>query len=103
MKNVVPAKVDEYLELGRPVLATRLPGMLAELRDVESMIWVDGPEEALEALAARLAGVPDSRAYLRELGRGARAYAERRESWATVTGRFRAVLGEGLHEGRTKP
>jgi hypothetical protein len=72
--------------------------MLAELRDVESMIWVDGPEEALEVLAARLAGLPDARTYLRELGLAARAYAERRESWATVTGRFRAVLEEGRTE-----
>jgi glycosyltransferase involved in cell wall biosynthesis len=94
MRNVVPAKVDEYLELGRPVVATRMPGMLAELRDVPSMIWVDGPEAALEALAARLAGQPDPRAYLRELGLASRGYAEQRESWATVTDRFRAVLEE---------
>ena len=99
MLNVVPAKVDEYLELGRPVLATPMPGMLAELGDVPSLIWVDGPEAALEALEARLAGRPDARAYLRELGEGARAYAGRRESWATVTERFRAVL----EEGRTTP
>ena len=31
MRYVVPSKVDEYLELGRPVVATRLPGLLAEL------------------------------------------------------------------------
>jgi glycosyltransferase involved in cell wall biosynthesis len=94
MRNVVPAKVDEYLELGRPVLATRMPGMLVELGDVDSMIWVDGPDEALDALEARLSGAPDPRAYLRELGAAARPYVERRESWPTVTSRFRAVLEE---------
>jgi len=98
MRNVVPAKVDEYLELGRPVVATAMPGMLAELRDVESMVWVAGPEEALEALAARLAGKPDPRAYLHALGTKARAYGNRRESWATVTERFRAVLEEARGE-----
>jgi len=98
MRNVVPAKVDEYLELGRPVIATGLPGMLAELRDVPSMIWVDGPDEALEVLAARLAGQPDARAYLRGLGLESRAYADQRESWATVTERFRGVLEESRGE-----
>lgn len=94
MKNVVPAKVDEYLELGKPVLATRLPGMLLELEDLSSMIWVDGPDDALETLRAALEGKRDARAHLRQLGAAARDYAQRRETWPIVTQRFRAALEE---------
>lgn len=95
MRNVVPAKVDEYLEVGRPVLATRLPGMLAELGDLQSMIWVDGPQDALETLDGLVQGQGDRRAFLRQLGTFARDYAKQRETWAQVTARFRAALTEG--------
>jgi glycosyltransferase involved in cell wall biosynthesis len=108
MRYVVPSKVDEYLELGRPVVATRLPGLLAELGAVESMVWVDGPEETLDALDSLLADQPDPRSHLRALGASARAYGQQRETWETVTARFRAVLAdtvsayssaEGRHRG----
>lgn len=92
MRYVVPSKVDEYLELGRPVLATRLPGMLAELGQVASMIWIDRPGDAFAALAEVVADGPESRGKLAELGEAARAYGQQRESWDTVTARFRAVL-----------
>ena len=94
MRYVVPSKVDEYLEVGRPVLATRLPGLLAELGEVPSMIWIDGPSFALEGLAAALEGHSDRRGRLRDLGEEVRAYGRTRESWETVTARFRAVLAE---------
>jgi glycosyltransferase involved in cell wall biosynthesis len=94
MRYIVPAKVDEYLEVGRPVVASRLPGMLEELADQPSIIWIDGPSAALDAIAAVVAGRPDPRAYLRELGAAAREYGRGRESWSVVTSRFRAVLEE---------
>lgn len=94
MERVVPAKVDEYLELGLPVVATRLPGMLRELEHVPAMIWVDRPEEALVAVAAAARHSPDPRAHLRRLGSTSADYAKSRESWATVTARFRAALEE---------
>ncbi|MEO8272962.1 MAG: glycosyltransferase [Chloroflexota bacterium] len=100
MERVVPAKVDEYLELGLPVVATRLPGMVRELGEVPAMIWVDGPERALAALAVATQGSPDRRAWLRALGSTSDAYAKGRESWATVTSRFRAALDEA-RERRT--
>lgn len=96
MRYVVPAKVDEYLEHGRPVLATRLPGLLAELGELSSMIWIDGPSGALDALDAVLSDRPDPRAHLAELGAAARAYGRERQTWETVTTRFRAVLAEHL-------
>lgn len=94
LKHVVPSKVDEYLELLRPVVATRLPGMLRELKDVESIIWIDAPDDALENLDTTLGGQSDARSFLRDLGRSARHYGEDRETWAIVTARFREALAD---------
>jgi len=58
------------------------------------MIWVDGPEAALDGLAEVTEGQADARAHLRHLGMAVRDYAQRRETWPTVTQRFHAVLEE---------
>ena len=92
MRLVVPAKVDEYLELGRPVVATRLPGMLAELGQCDAMIWVDRADGALDAVAAVVADAPDPRQALRRVGEAGAAYTASRPSWQAVTARFRSLL-----------
>jgi glycosyltransferase involved in cell wall biosynthesis len=94
MRLVVPAKVDEYLELGRPVVATRLPGMLSELGACDAMIWVDRADQALEAVAVAAAAADggDPRRALGRLGEGGATYSASRPSWQAVTARFRALL-----------
>jgi hypothetical protein len=66
--------------------------MLAELGEVASMIWIDRPGDALAALTQFVAGPADPRSQLAKRGEAARAYGLQRETWATVTARFRAVL-----------
>ena len=96
MRLVVPAKVDEYLELGRPVVATRLPGMLAELGACDAMVWVERADGALEALAAAVADGGDPRRVLRRLGEAGAAYTAGRPS---VAGRHGAVPGAPRRPG----
>ena len=62
MRYVVPSKVDEYLEGGRPVISTPLEGMLTEFRDMTGIIRVH--------LARRTSGLAWNR--VRRQGRGAR-------------------------------
>ena len=92
MRYVVPSKVDEYLEGGRPVISTPLEGMLTEFRDMTGIIWVDGAADVLPRLDRLLSGPRSSEDVLAELSRACAAYVARREDWETVTGRFRAVL-----------
>ena len=92
MRYVVPTKVDEYLELGRPVVATRLEGMRAQFGDMAGIIWVDGPSTVLSALDAVLAEGPAGGLAAR--GEAAARYAAGRDDWATVTKRFRDLLVE---------
>jgi glycosyltransferase involved in cell wall biosynthesis len=89
---IVPTKVDEYLELGRPVVATSLEGMRAEYADVKGIIWVDHPAEVLPRLAELLSGPTSPAEVLGDLSRASIEYVAARDDWETVTRRFRAVL-----------
>jgi glycosyltransferase involved in cell wall biosynthesis len=91
-RYIVPTKVDEYLELGRPVVATSLEGMRSEYRDVPGIIWVDRPSDVLPRLAELLSGPKPPAEVLADLSRACLEYAATRDDWETVTGRFRAVL-----------
>ena len=92
MRFVVPTKVDEYLELGRPVIATRLEGMRAQFGDMAGIIWVDDPAEVPTVLHGVLNEGPEGGLAAR--GDAAAQYAAGRDDWAAVTDRFRNVLVE---------
>ncbi len=47
MQNIVPIKLYEYLAAGKPVIATRLPGVLKEFGEGKGISYVSGPEEVL--------------------------------------------------------
>ena len=91
-RYIVPTKVDEYLELGRPVVATSLEGLRSEYLDVAGIIWVDHPTQVLPRLAQLLSGPRPPGEVLADLSRACASYAATRDDWETVTRRFRAVL-----------
>ena len=94
MRFVVPTKVDEYLELGRPVVVSRLEGMMAEFQDMPGIIWVDHPRDVLRVLQQVLDQPADSTDGLAARASASSRYAASRDDWTTVIGRFRAVLAE---------
>jgi glycosyltransferase involved in cell wall biosynthesis len=106
MRYIVPTKVDEYLELARPVMSSRLEGMLAEFRDMAGIIWVDGPTDVLPTLDRLLFGDRPAAEVLAELSRASAGYAAGREDWPTVIDRFRTVIADaaeaagGARKGR---
>lgn len=54
MKNIVPIKMYEYMASQKPVVATRLPGLVREFGEDNGVLYVDKPEEVLK-LAEELA------------------------------------------------
>jgi glycosyltransferase involved in cell wall biosynthesis len=94
MRFVVPTKVDEYLESGRPVVSSRLEGMMAEFQDMPGIIWVDRPTDVLPDLDRLLSEPPSSGNELAARAAASKRYAASRDDWETIIRRFRAVLTE---------
>jgi len=48
MKHIVPIKMYEYLAMGKPVIASRLIGLVKEFGDNNGVIYIDGPEQLID-------------------------------------------------------
>jgi glycosyltransferase involved in cell wall biosynthesis len=92
MKDLVPTKMIQYMEHGKPVIATRLPGIVAEFGDLPGITYIDKPEDVLEVAGGLVTGYSDPRAEARRLGEGNRRVMVGRESWEAATARFGALL-----------
>ena len=47
MHDIVPIKLYEYMAMGKPVITTKLPGVMKEFGEGNGVIYVDKPEDAL--------------------------------------------------------
>jgi glycosyltransferase involved in cell wall biosynthesis len=48
MMNIVPIKIYEYMAMGKPVIATKLPGIVKEFGEDCGVIYIKIPDDALE-------------------------------------------------------
>jgi len=94
MQDGVPAKLYEYMAMKKPVISTRLPGVVTEFGQNNGVVYVDEPEDAV-AKAFQL--VRNNR--LQELGLKARNYVEK-YSWDSITDEFERILEEVIKEKR---
>ncbi len=88
MQDIVPIKLYEYMAMGKPVIATRLPGVMKEFGNGNGVIYIDKPEDTVQK-AIELT----SNSNLSELGVKARHFAER-NSWEKITDEFEKILQE---------
>lgn len=95
MQDIVPIKMYDYMGMGKPVIASRLPGILREFGEDSGVVYVDRPEDVV----AR-AGQLTSAGAGRELGDRARAFIERYD-WDGITDEFERRLRE-LAGGRIR-
>jgi glycosyltransferase involved in cell wall biosynthesis len=86
----------EYMAMKKPVIATRLPGVLKEFGEDNGVVYVDKPEEAV-AKATEL--IQSGR--IEELGQKARSFVER-YSWESITDEFEKILKETVESSRLK-
>ncbi len=94
MQDIVPIKVYEYMAMSKPVIATRLPGIIREFGDDSGIVYVNGPDEVL-AKATELI----RNGHLKELGQKAREFVEGR-SWDNITDQFEAILEKVSEESK---
>lgn len=88
MMNIVPIKMYEYMASGKPVIATRLPGLVREFGFDNGVIYVDGPAEVLKKVTELM----DKGSDLAKYGKRARDFVEK-HSWDKITDDFENVLG----------
>jgi glycosyltransferase involved in cell wall biosynthesis len=87
MRHIVPIKMYEYMACGKPVLASRLPGIMKEFGEGNGVVYVDKSEEALKkAIMLR-----DDDEALKKLGSRARSFVEK-YSWDKITDSFEVIL-----------
>jgi len=48
MQDIVPIKIFEYLAVGKPVISTKLSGIIKEFGTSNGVIYIDSPEETLK-------------------------------------------------------
>lgn len=93
MKNIVPIKMYEYMAMAKPVIATKLPGIIKEFGYNNGVIYVEKPEEALNK-AIKLIKAGDTE----EEGRKARKFVEKQD-WNKITNEFERILEEIIQCG----
>jgi glycosyltransferase involved in cell wall biosynthesis len=86
MKNIVPIKMYEYMASQKPVIATRLPGLVKEFGEDNGVLYIDKPEEVL-----KLAGELEESNRIHSEGIKARKFVEP-SSWDIVVGEFEEKL-----------
>ncbi len=88
MHNIVPIKIYEYMAAGKPVLATRLPGVMKEFGNNNGIIYVN---EAREVVKRTIELIKNGS--LAEQGSRAKKFVGRC-TWDNITGDFEAILEE---------
>lgn len=86
MEDIVPIKMYEYMAAAKPVLATRLPGVVREFGEGHGVVYVDGPEQVVPS-ALELA----RQGLLAELGAQARLFVSAYD-WQTIVDVFENYL-----------
>jgi len=92
MQDIVPIKMYEYMAMKKPVIATRLPGVMREFGQDNGVVYVDKPEDAVtKAMELIQSGK------IQELGQKARSFVER-YSWESITDEFEKILKRTIEE-----
>ena len=80
------------MAMKKPVIATRLPGVMKEFGEDNGVVYIDKPEDVITK-ATEL----DQNGNMESLGSKARRFAER-NSWDNVTDEFERILDEVIEE-----
>lgn len=92
MWDIVPIKTYEYMAMKKPIIATRLPGVIREFGEGNGVVYVDRPEDVITR-AEELS----RNGRVTELGSIARRFVEK-NSWDKITDEFEAILADVIKE-----
>ncbi|MCR6691289.1 MAG: glycosyltransferase [archaeon YNP-LCB-003-016] len=86
MIDIVPIKIYEYMAMAKPVISTKLPGVMKEFGLNNGIVYVERPEDVVNE-AIKLAINND----VKDLGRRARNFVEKYE-WNNIANDFEKIL-----------
>jgi glycosyltransferase involved in cell wall biosynthesis len=90
MQDIVPIKMYEYMAMGKPVISTKLPGVMKEFGEDNGVLYVDKPEDTLLKAVEMI----DKNSFEIE-GNKAKMFVEDSD-WSKITDEFEKVLEELL-------
>jgi glycosyltransferase involved in cell wall biosynthesis len=82
MQDIVPIKIYEYMAMGKPVITTHLPGVMAEFGDNNGVLYVDKPENVITCA---------SEINVDEIGEKGLIFVSSND-WEKITGKFENEL-----------
>jgi glycosyltransferase involved in cell wall biosynthesis len=94
MQDIVPIKMYEYMAMGKPVVTTKLPGVMKEFGEGNGVIYVDRPEGALWKAIELIEG-----GMVSEYGSKAREFVKK-YNWEDIVDDFERILEEVIRGGR---
>ena len=94
MQDGLPAKMYEYMAMRKPVIVTRLPGVMKEFGEGNGVVYIDKPEGVV-AKAMELV----QNGIVEDLGLKARSFVEK-YSWDNITDEFEGILEETIKDKR---
>jgi len=86
MQDIVPIKMYEYLALGKPVICTRLPGIMREFGEGNGVLYADSPKMVPETAYTIAANQS-----IGNYGNSARLFVQNLD-WNTITNTFEQTL-----------
>jgi len=94
MQDGLPAKIYEYLAMGKPMISTHLPSVMKEFGEDNGVVYIDQPEDTVaKALDLMSSGK------VKDAGLKARKFAENYD-WQTIADHFEKCLKEFIGENR---
>ena len=88
MQDIVPIKMYEYMAMGKPVITTKLPGVITEFGEDHGVIYVDKPEDVLGKAIELI-----EEGKVEEQGLKARRFVEK-YNWDDIVAEFERILEE---------
>lgn len=95
MRDIVPLKIFDYMAMKKPIISTKLPGMMEEFGENNGIVYVDRPGDTIKK-AIELA----SQKNLQELGAKARELIQE-NSWDRSTDELERILSYTIEKKRS--
>lgn len=86
MRDIVPIKMYEYMAMGKPIIATKLPGVMMEFENNNGIVYIDKPDDTLNKAIDLIDG-----GHIVEQGQKSRKFVENL-TWDKITDEFEKTL-----------